>query len=983
MIKRTEDGYDAKIIDYGLASINNFKQVANEARIVLSQGIELDEIAHTEISNSHKKLLSVAKTGKSNLEKRKAVYEFYEDFGLAYARSKLRAVIRLDKKPKCKSGNKPCGDRCVPAEFKCKDESEQPEANSSPDGMSKATWALIGARSVGGVYAGLVYGPTLAAHGVMLSGGLSDKALSKDFLADPRFNPDLVKSGKLKLIGEGAFGKAFLDKGQGIIYKESKNALEASKSLRKQGKPLSLDPISDYLKASLLTNMGRQNEHVAQYVAGTLGVGPKLLGKKGNIIGQEFLAGYTVLKGNTRYPEIPAIHKKAVEVVATLHLSGIAHNDLHRENFMIRRNGAKEVDDIKLIDFGMATVGNFRLAQVEAIRLSREMLPGEASDRAARRLRKGMVSGAFGSKESQRKALIDFYVDLGVIEKPKNGVRKDARLKCKPGNKECGGRCIPVEQTCRVGQPKKSANPKTRALIAGALIAAGSTAVLAAKNPKETAALGQAVADRLFINKVIEKAPPAVQSRLGFIGRLNQAVSVANQISEVSGTVGIVAGAGATAVRLYREVNGLTSEAANDRAEAKIKDFEQKSQAKLETLVGQEREKFQAEKEKITSEYESTQQELATELAQRNQEIRTLSSEKQQLQGEIDKKAKDLDLLKGQSEALNTQIKQAKAENKSLSLENQTLSDANSGKAQVSRDLLDTRIRLKSVSDKLKESEEFRANLIRSSGEKIKSLEEQLKKSQADAQSKIQGLINSRDTAIAKLKKTQADAIAKIEERTTAQLNSLRSELHQETMVKLTEQREQLEKVTRERVELAQMPKATRPGTLINTPDGINLTASARQGLPLVLGSGGLGLENFNQRTESAVRQMVEKQTQQDLATSNTQFRAEVEKIRNSGSNGPTTMWGRYNAALLVQERREVTLASNSRAIRDQYAQQMQELNTKLFSQASQANEFTPELLGQYDVQAKKLHKRFMGKLKQEQLKVTRVIQHNWKDQNF
>lgn len=898
---------------------------------------------------------------------------------------------RYDKKLNCKPGNKQCGGRCVPKDQSCADEKKKKTESSKKTGkgLSPKIAAAIATGVVGSSYAGLVYGPALFANGVVLMGGLSDSKLSKDFVNDPRFNPDAIKAGALRKIGEGAFGRAFLDEENGIIYKEAKSAGEAARGLKRQGKPLSFDPIASYLKSSVMVNLGKKNEHVAQYVAGELNVGPKLIGRKGNIIAQEFLEGFSVVKGNIKNSEAGAVGKKAMESLSALHLSGIAHNDVHSENMMIRRGKAGGIKDLKFIDFGMASVGNFQAVGVEAARLSIELMPGKKTQAAVEKLKVDMVANAFSGKQAQRQTIINFYEDLGLLDRSKkprlDSLRVDSkRLKCSPGNKQCGDRCIPAEQDCRKGRGKRPAqNKTTRSLVTAALIAGGSAGVLALRNPKQTAAFGRMIADRAFAKRVIESAPPEIQSKLNrgatFGERFAQFSRAMGTANNIVGTASTVVGIGASVAGVYQTVRGANVEAAQEQAEQRVRAVQQHAQEQINTLVNQEREKYEAESARITQELTQVKDQFEETSRQQKQAIEDLTSQTEQLSGQVAQKTQELDLLKSQSAELNKQLKLAKTQNRDLDLENQTLADANRDKTKLARELQTNKAELSTTKKALAQAERQQAELVKQSQSKLESLQAEMSALRQETASKVQSLKNSRDTAIAKLQQQQADKVAEIEQQTTQKLDALRSEMHQATMLKLTEQREQMEIVARERVELAQMPKATRPGTLINTKTGINLTASARQGLPLVVGDGGLGLENFNQRTDAAVRRMIERKTQEDLAVSYTQFRNEITKVAKSGSSAPKTMWGRYNAALLVQERREGQIKDNAVAIRTQYAQQMQELNRQLFEKANAATEFTPELLRQYDVQAAKLHKKFLSKLKQSQDKVPRVIVHNWK----
>jgi predicted Ser/Thr protein kinase len=355
-----------------------------------------------------------------------------------------RVERRLDKK---------CGASGIPEKAKCskKPVTEEASEQEKTKVASKASREklLKNLAVYGGVYLALSYGPLLALNAKELMGGASLDKKAPDFVADERFDPSKLER-EAEKIGEGLFGEAFLDKKEGIIYKKSRDTGEVVEKAKAQGENLGNLPGQAWLLGNISVQHTKQNEAAAQYVAGQLGVAPKLLGKKGNVMGMEYLEGYSPqIKGDLEVQD--QIKKKTVEALAALHIAGISHNDLHANNVMFKTGKDGSVADIKIIDYGLAKFDDYNGIAREALNSA-----GKASMSVPEFIKnkKALLSEIKTAKtnEQKQKAIADFYIKAGVIRATKKDsaqTRIDVQNNCERGER-CGDTCIDPNEECNI-----------------------------------------------------------------------------------------------------------------------------------------------------------------------------------------------------------------------------------------------------------------------------------------------------------------------------------------------------------------------------------------------------------------------------------------------------------------------------------------------------------------------------------------------------
>jgi tRNA A-37 threonylcarbamoyl transferase component Bud32 len=419
-------------------------------------------------------------------------------------RIEFRLKRRLDKK---------CGESGIPEKAKCsKKVSLTAKEDPKKSGLAK-TLATYGA-----AYSALVYGSLLALSAAEMLGGTSLEKRAPDFVADQRFDPSKIGTAKLPKIGEGLFGEAYLDKDAGVIYKKSRSTAEVVEKAKQNKEPIPLDPIAAWLVGNIPVQQTKANEAAAQYVAGQLGVGPKLLGKKGNVMAMEYLDGYKPgIKAS--YEVEDDFRRKSAEAIAALHVAGISHNDLHANNVMFKEVNGK-VADVKIIDYGLARFNDYYGVANEAFNSVSHNT--EQDFQELKGFKKALfkdLASAKSDKEKQ-KAIAAFYIKTGVMKSQKQDslrtlspkarlrqrhrsgqafrIRLDAPNNCERGER-CGDTCIDPNEECNI----KNVSPELAAAIddlsdavlgaipgygqivaAKKLVVTGNAALKVLKNPK-------------------------------------------------------------------------------------------------------------------------------------------------------------------------------------------------------------------------------------------------------------------------------------------------------------------------------------------------------------------------------------------------------------------------------------------------------------------------------------------------------------------
>lgn len=146
---------------------------------------------------------------------------------------------------------------------------------------------------------------------------------------------------KMKVLGQGVFGKVVLDEKNNVAIKIAK----ANRQIDKE-------------------------EIEIAKTAGNLGIGPKILvdteRNGSSIIAMEFLKGSSLMDRDRGNNVSEQQTKQIIDTVRVMHSNGISHNDLHRGNVFLQDDGK-----LKIVDYGMA-VKSYRSALREVLNLDEE-----------------------------------------------------------------------------------------------------------------------------------------------------------------------------------------------------------------------------------------------------------------------------------------------------------------------------------------------------------------------------------------------------------------------------------------------------------------------------------------------------------------------------------------------------------------------------------------------------------------------------------
>lgn len=355
--------------------------------------------------------------------------------------------------------DKKCGKSGIPDNAKCTKQTDptQEEVEQQRRKALKRTAAQIGIYVA--IFAALQYGPALIAKASTMVGGTDQKKLTQNFVNDSRFNPDPILkarpdatgSSNLRFLSSGLFGEAYLDTKEGVVYKRNRSTQSVINAAGQQlgGGGLGPDPILNYIAVSASRGGAKQNEAAAMIVAGNLGIAPKLLGIKDNVLAMEYLDGYKTLSDQEGSETQTREYRRAqARLLAALHVNGIAHNDAHINNVMVKVDPkTNRLTDTKLIDFGMASFDDWSRVKTEAFGLTSVLAAGDYSRQAKAEtvMKEGLKKAK--TNEDRRMVVAQFYSilmdDASIYQYVKPRTDAQDRL-----DKKCGNSGIPDNAKC-------------------------------------------------------------------------------------------------------------------------------------------------------------------------------------------------------------------------------------------------------------------------------------------------------------------------------------------------------------------------------------------------------------------------------------------------------------------------------------------------------------------------------------------------------
>jgi hypothetical protein len=188
--------------------------------------------------------------------------------------------------------------------------------------------------------------------------------------------------------------------------------------------------------------------------------------------------------------------------------------------------------------------------------------------------------------------------------------------------------------------------------------------------------------------------------------------------------------------------------------------------------------------------------------------------------------------------------------------------------------------------------------------------------------------------------------------------------VHQASIERIAQERELISQAAQEQLRIAAEPKARRPGDLIRSEKGINLSASIRQGMAIAPGV--IGQEALGRKIRDSLTRAMSEQQAESMKVLAENFRDRAKII--SSISGTQNRWEALEQTLVRQNQREGYLDEEMSTLRKEVVRQHQALIDKLYTDAGEVGDFSPTLLTEFDRQAAKLHAQML----RETRKITR-----------